>query len=283
MPDWVVDCLENGLEMDSKIVEDGHFAAHRTLEAQQLQPSAVPDSGSMDVRSSAITTCIRNKFGFGQRSALSSFNGYLSVLPMQHQQLMVLQHLRRTSRDMDVSLREMKDILGETTDLQREALKILENTTIEISTLIDNHLIPLIDQLPDITGLDEFVLNLQGFADNTERAVSIFRRVLICIAPATALLLILINWISGIPVLCTMLPSLIICIAHRIGLLPLPHSILGLWILFLLIRICHPWFVKETSENELLIRKIELALDRSREQARGKFGENRFFKFVWKN
>lgn len=265
MADWAVECPPSSGQLDSTTQDSASPLDPRDLEA--LASIGELDGGKSllsPYKSAERATCVRYKFGPWQFNVLTSLQGYLARLPLQQQQLMVLQHFSRSTREMQDNSDEMHGVLLETTTLQREALETLQKTTDHIVALIDDHMIPFIDNLPDVSGLDDFVAQLQEYADNTESAVAFAKKAFAMTLPATALLLIFVNWMSGIPALYTMLPSLAICITHRLGLLPFQYAFFGLWLLFLVLRMLRSAVVEQMPEEELMYQNIARLLEANR-------------------
>lgn len=266
MADWAVDCPPSTFQLDSSTQDPA-------LQRKAQHLSAVSVGGELEGGESLLfpsiagsSTCVRKKFGQWQFNVLTSFQGYLARLPLQHQQLMVLQHFSRSTREMQDNNDEMQELLLETTSLQREALETLQHTTDHIVTLIDDQMIPFIDNLPDVSGLDHFVAQLQGYVDNAENTVAIVKRTFTMILPATALMLTLINWISYIPILYSMMPSVAICLVHRAGLLPFQHAFIGLWLVFWVLRALYPSTSDQMPEEEILYRNIAQILAHNRKR-----------------
>lgn len=262
MEEWAVDCPSTEIESHIEGEKNPWLRQPAQNEGGELGGGETPSTPVM--RPNLL--CVREKFNPWQFNVLSAFQGYLARLPLQHQQLMVLQHFHRSFKEMLDQTDEMDSILADTTSLQREALKILENTTDGLVALIDDHLVPFIESMPDVSCLDDFVLHLQSYADNTEVAVGIIHRFFFGLIPATSLVLIFINWVSDIPVRYTMPPSLAICLFHRFGLLPFKFTMLGLWVLFMANRLLHRYLAPSMSEEERLCRNITHLLESARQR-----------------
>lgn len=256
MPNWAVDC-------DATIQDLLPQTALPSSPDSLVDPSSMsPEIALSELNGeNRASECVKNKFGPWQFSVLTAFQGYLARMPLQQHQMLLSQHLRHSLSGMQGSASETHMILLDTIRLQRDTIETLFQTSDRIAGLIDQHVAPLLNILPNPDAVEEIVLTLETQIDHARTWWKNFLNALI---PSFALFLSLVNLIFGVSMILSAVPNALVCVAYTLDLVPPICAIKTIWTIFLVLRLLHCLFPPKCTEEEILVENIYRLLQKRR-------------------